>query len=250
MKAKFQLGIGIVSLIALLVYTLAHTGALLAQYVSPVFIGYIAAFGIEAAIVSLSLRIGDLRKSQQSATFFYFVLVSTVIISAIANIAEGFYTMHGEHLTLSTVRQLDLVQAVIGVTATGLISLIVLALSEIVGTDVTQTVKQAEKERNKKVSLTTVDSENITPDVTDSAVFETTPEQAEKARQAKQQQDSVTRAQRLDSIVTTLSVNPLMDVTDLASQVGVSRQTVYRDLDELQQAGRLHKNGNGWEVTR
>jgi hypothetical protein len=249
MKAKVQLTAGIVSLIALLVYTLAHTGSLLSQYVSPGYIGYIAALGIEVSIVSLSLRIGDLRKSQQSIKFFLFVLVSTVVVSAIANVSEGFATMYQEHLTLENVRQLDLVQSVIGVTATGLISLIVLALSEIVGTDVTTAVKVSEKERNRKVSLSTADSENVTPDVTDSAGFETTPEQAEKARQAKLLQDSVTRAQRLDSIVTTLSVNPGMDVTDLASQVGVSRQTVYRDFAELETTGRLHKNGAGWGVT-
>lgn len=239
MKAKTQLVVGIVSLIALLVYTLAHTGALLAQYVTPGFIGYVAAFGIEMSIVSLSLRIGDLRKSQQSTGFFLFVLVSVVVVSAIANVSEGFYTMYQEHLTLSNVRQLDLVQGVIGVSATGLISLIVLALSEIVGTDVTQTVKLVEKERKEKVSLT----EEYSPNVTELATIEA-------ARQAKMLQDSVTRSERLDTIVTALSLNPQMDVTELASQVGVSRQTIYRDLDELKQVGKVHKNGDGWGVSR
>lgn len=238
MKAKVQLTVGIISLIALLIYTLAHTGALLSRYVTPGYIGYICALGIEMSIVSLSLRIGDLRKSQQSTAFFLFVLVSVVVVSAIANVSEGFATMYQEQLTLSNVRQLDFVQSLIGVTSTGLISLIVLALAEIVGTDVTQTVKLVEKERNKKVSLTVESGENVT----DSETIET-------ARQAKMLQDSVTRSERLDSIVTALSLNPQMDVTELASQVGVSRQTVYRDLGELQQVGKVHKNGDGWEVS-
>lgn len=238
MKAKVQLTVGIISLIALLIYTLAHTGALLSRYVTPGYIGYICALGIEMSIVSLSLRIGDLRKSQQSTAFFLFVLVSVVVVSAIANVSEGFSTMYQEQLTLSNVRQLDFVQSLIGVTSTGLISLIVLALAEIVGTDVTQTVKLVEKERNKKVSLTVESGENVT----DSETIET-------ARQAKMLQDSVTRSERLDSIVTALSLNPQMDVTELASQVGVSRQTVYRDLGELQQVGKVHKNGDGWGVT-
>lgn len=238
MKAKVQLTVGIISLIALLIYTLAHTGALLSRYVTPGYIGYICALGIEMSIVSLSLRIGDLRKSQQSTAFFLFVLVSVVVVSAIANVSEGFSTMYQEQLTLSNVRQLDFVQSLIGVTSTGLISLIVLALAEIVGTDVTQTVKLVEKERNKKVSLT----EESNQYVTDSETIET-------ARQAKMLQDSVTRSERLDSIVTALSLNPQMDVTELASQVGVSRQTVYRDLGELQQVGKVHKNGDGWGVT-
>jgi hypothetical protein len=208
MKAKIQLSVGIVSLVALLAYTLAHTGALLAQYVSPGFIGYVAAFGIELSIVSLSLRIGDLRKSQQSTGFFLFVLVSVVIVSAIANVSEGFYTMYQEQLTLVTVRQLDIVQSLIGVSATGLISLIVLALSEIVGTDVTQTVKLIDKENRAKVSHT---DSNL---------------QIDTARQAKLLQDNATKAERHETIVTQLSVKPEMDVTELASQVGVSRQTV------------------------
>lgn len=140
-KQRLQLSIGIVSLVTLLVYTLAHTGGLLSGYVTPGIVGYIAAFGIESAVVSLSLRIGDLRKSQQSTGFFYFVLVSTVAVSGVANTAEGFYTSEGVKLTLSTVERLDVVQAFIGLTATGLISLIVLALSEIVGTDVNQAIK-------------------------------------------------------------------------------------------------------------
>lgn len=236
MKAKAQLLIGIVSLIALLVYTLAHTGALLSQYVKPGVIGYVAAFGIEASIVSLSLRIGELRKGKQSARFFFFVLVSVVIVSAVANVAEGFYTMHGAHLTLVTVRQLDLVQAVIGVTATGLISLIVLALSEIVGTDATEAVKIFEKSRKPEVSLT----EKNNQDVTAGPSIET-------ARQAKMLQDAATKEQRQQVIVTTLTGNPQADVTALATLAGVSRQTIYRDLAELEQAGAIvrHTNGNG-----
>jgi predicted transcriptional regulator len=243
MKAKAQLTVGILSLVALLIYTLAHTGALLSQYVRPPIIGYIAAFGIEAAIVSLSLRIGELKKSQQSATFFYFVLVATVVTSAVANVAEGFYTLYGEHLTINSVSQLDFAQAGIGVTATGLISLIVLALSEIVGTDVTQTAKQLERERNQKVSQATIN-------VTNSTSFEATPEAAERARQAKMLQDIETKEQRREVIVTVLSNKPDTDVTDLARVAGVTRQTIYRDLNELVTAGVISKNGEGYKVTR
>ena len=238
MKAKVQLTVGIVSLIALLVYTLAHTGALLSRYVTPGYIGYICALGIEMSIVSLSLRIGDLRKSQQSTAFFLFVLVSVVVVSAIANVSEGFYTMYQEQLTLSNVRQLDFVQSLIGVTSTGLISLIVLALAEILGTDVTATIKLVEKERNKKVSHTEESSQNVTDSETMGI-----------AREAKMLQDAATKAERHDAIVTALSLNPETDVTELATKLGVVRQTVYRDLSELQQVGKVHKNGDGWRVT-
>ena len=144
-KDVVQVVIGGLSLLALLSYTLVHTGGLLSSYVQPGIVGYLAAFGIELSIVGLSLRIGDLRKSGQDVRFFVGVLVAVVSVSAMANVAEGFRVSEGVKLTLATVTRLDIIQAAIGLSATGLISLIVFALAEIVGTDVNTVVKQAEK---------------------------------------------------------------------------------------------------------
>ena len=149
MKDKIQIIAAAVSLAALLAYTLVHTGGLLARYIAPAFVGYIAAFGIELSIVSLSLRIGDMRKARQSDRFFTAVLVSVVAVSAVANVAEGFATLHGQPLTVATAGQLDPVQATIGILATGVISLIVVALSEITGNDVSAAIRKAEREARK-----------------------------------------------------------------------------------------------------
>jgi len=43
--------------------------------------------------------------------------------------------------------------------------------------------------------------------------------------------------------------NPDAGPTEAANTVGVSRQTIYTYQAELEKAGRLHKNGDGWEVT-
>lgn len=145
-KNNIQLVTGTIALVSLLTYTLVHTGGLLAHYIKPAFIGYIAAFGIETAVVGLSLRIGDLKRSKQSTTFFISVLVAVVVVSALANIAEGFNMQQGHIMTLETVRELDPIQAVIGLTATGLISLIVLAMSEIIGTDINAVVKASARD--------------------------------------------------------------------------------------------------------
>ena len=107
MKNKIQIAAGVVSLAALLTYTLVHTGGLLARYVQPAAVGYVAALGIEIAIVSLSLRIGDLRRSGLDTRWFLFVLVSVVVVSALANVYEGFHTYYGQPLTVATVGQLD-----------------------------------------------------------------------------------------------------------------------------------------------
>lgn len=217
MKAKAQLSVGIISLIALLAYTLVHTGGLLARYIEPGLIGYVAAFGIECSVVSLSLRIGELRKSKQSATFFIFVLVAVVVVSAIANIAEGFETAQGVRLTAENVKQLDAVQAIIGLTATGLISLIVLALSEIVGTDVTTTIKLVEKER-KAATKNVTNSLSVTP--------------IDKARQAKKDK----LAKRRNKVLSFLQDG--MTEETIADKLNVSVRTIQRDISALNgQAG-------------
>jgi hypothetical protein len=66
----------------------------------------------------------------------------------------------------------------------------------------------------------------------------------DKARQARKNiQDS-----RLDSLLTLYLDNPNMGVTEAARTLNLSRQTVYTYLEQLQQSGRIHRNGLGIEV--
>lgn len=58
------------------------------------------------------------------------------------------------------------------------------------------------------------------------------------------------KARQLDTLLDTYLDNPLTPISDAARRVGVSRQTVYTWLDELETAGRVHKNGAGVEVLR
>jgi len=236
MKAKIQIVAGAVSLACLLLYTWVHTGGLLAGYVQPAVVGYVAAAGVELAVVSISLRIADLKKSQTSTRFFMFVLVSVVAVSALANVAEGFKTAQGEHMTLSTVQRLDILQAFIGLSATGLVSLIVLALSEIVGQDVNVAVNLAERERQRsvkaeqrKVSTTVEFDGSLTP--------------FEQARAELNGQRERTKSEVLDILVDILGDEPDIGVSELAQRVNKSRTTIYGYLAELEQSGRIHRNG-------
>jgi hypothetical protein len=58
------------------------------------------------------------------------------------------------------------------------------------------------------------------------------------------------RDARLDALLTFLASNPSAGPTEAGAAIGVSRQTVYTYAGELEAAGRLRKNGNGWEVTQ
>ncbi len=148
-SAQAQAVFGAVSLVALLVYTFWHTGSLLGHYVHPVLFGYICAFGIELAIVSLSLRIGQERRNGATGAGFVAVLVAVLVVSAFANVAEGYATAYATTLTLRSIQGIDPLQAVIGVAATGLISVIVFALSDIIGGDVRKAAQAAERAERK-----------------------------------------------------------------------------------------------------
>lgn len=224
MSTKLQIIAGSVSLTALLAYTLVHTGGLLATYVAPWQVGYIAAFGIELAVVSLSLRIGDLKRSGQDFRFFMFVLVSVVVVSALANISQGFAVAHKAEMTLANISQLDAIQAIIGLTATGLISLIVLALSEIIGVDVNAVVKQMEREQRKIVQI------EQKPD--------TKTEQMTLARVRNAEQ-------RRTELLKILKEEPNTTYTSIAERLDIARTTLYADMELLEKQGLISRNGRG-----
>ena len=138
MNRNRKIIIGLVSLIGVLAYNWTHTGGLLASYVRPAFVGYIAATGIELAVVGLSLRIADLRRNASGARFQVATLAAVVVVSALANIAEGYAVKFGESLTSANIGRLDIVQAIVSLSATGLLSLVTFAIAEIVGGDIEQ----------------------------------------------------------------------------------------------------------------
>jgi len=56
------------------------------------------------------------------------------------------------------------------------------------------------------------------------------------------------KAALLSALESAYCEHPDLGVTEAARQLGVHRNTIYGYLDELESAGRLRKNGNGWEV--
>ncbi len=56
------------------------------------------------------------------------------------------------------------------------------------------------------------------------------------------------KRERVNTLLDYLNNNPYASLTEAAPVVGVSRQTIGVYVSQLTQAGRLHRNGNGWEV--
>lgn len=238
-KSQVQITIGLLALSGVLLYNWTHTGGLLAGYVRPDFIGYIAAGGIELAIVGLSLRIADLRKQNVNARFFVFTLAAVVIVSALANVAEGYAVKFGESLTLANAGRLDIVQGVVSLAATGLLSLVTFALAEIVGGDVNQAAKASSKAG--KVAPSTVNAPG--PEVSNTEEVTSFPLPVGQARAVKADADAAAKAKAFDTLIGYLSTKPGASVTELAKLIGKSRQTVYNYLDELEAAGKVNRNG-------
>ncbi len=153
-RDDLQTGGALLATVLLLAYTFWHSGNLLSRYIDPAWVGYVAALGVEVAIVSLSLRIGQLGWHSPQATIFKRTLIAALVVSALANIAEGHQVMYHQPLTLyalsplvgnldgvelataNPVPVIDWIQAAIGLAATGLLSIIVYALADIIGDDV------------------------------------------------------------------------------------------------------------------
>jgi hypothetical protein len=238
-KTNLQITIGLLSLVCLLAYTWTHTGGLLAEYVNPAFVGYIAALGIELSIVGLSLRIGELKRSGLDARFFVATLIAVVTVSALANVAMGYSVRFGEPLTVANVGQLDIVQAVVSLAATGLISLVTFALAELVGQDVSAAVKVS----SRNVKLTAVTMPTVTPDVSSTEGVTALSTPIEQARAVKADSDTQQKAAAVDTLIAYVTDHPDATVSELARVIGKSRPTVYNYLDEWEAAGKLHRNG-------
>lgn len=291
-KWQVQIMIGLAALAGVLLYNWTHTGGLLAGYVRPDFIGYIAAAGIELAIVGLSLRIADLRKQHSDARFFVATLIAVVVVSALANIAEGYNVKFGEVLTLANIGRLDIVQAVVSLAATGLLSLVTFALAEIVGGDVTAAaavtsvkpdtgkVDQFVADVTQRLSDAMQRLDGMAQQVTEAQAGVTgvnllgdelraavslvnrlgddmrgalesvnqlradmlTGDNGTGQTRGKGETDAA-KAQAIDALIAYATGKPDASVSELAKVIGRSRATVYNYLDELEQAGRLHRNG-------
>lgn len=125
--------LAVVGTVALLTYTFVHTGGLLAKYVEPPWVGYVAAFGIELIIALMSFKLARLRTNAKGRNGLIALLAGALLVSALANLSEGYETRFEQSLTLANIGEIDVIQAVIGVSATALLSLLVFAVAEILG---------------------------------------------------------------------------------------------------------------------
>ena len=116
---------------------------------------------------------------------------------------------------------------------TGLISLIVLALSEIIGVDVNAVVRETERQRKNEQKKTEIDTAKTQIETVQAMAVE-------QARDIK--------ADRVKAILSAYRDNPEAKPVDVYRPLDIPRPTFYAYLNELIEDGVISKNGNGVRV--
>lgn len=209
-EQRTQMIIAGLALLGLLAYTFVHTGGLMSSYIRPAFVGYMAAFGVELAVAGISFRLASLKRKQLTSRSLLFILISALFVSALANISEGYTVRYGKPLTWANLGDIDYIQAVIGIAATGLISLMVFAISETIGVDVETVVKQTEREQKQ------AEQPKQTEQEPKPAVF-TQPVQGEQGERSYR-----------DGVFTILNSGEHLGPTEMARRLGTTKATAHK----------------------
>lgn len=138
-------------LFCLLSYTFVHTGNVLAGFVRPSWIGFVAAFGIELLVALMAWRYAQAKRSERTDKFLRFALIATLFVSALANLTEGFHVRYQTDLSWAEITQIGVTQFVIAVAMTGLIPVLVFAVTDLLASDVNKYVKQVQPKANKEL---------------------------------------------------------------------------------------------------
>lgn len=103
-----------------------------------------------------------------------------------------------------------------------------------------QAERQAARQEKRQAPPARVSSQ-VSSEVSNNTKFDAPLDRLQAGRKAKVDA-------RLDTLLDACLDNPNLTPVDAARLLGVSRQTVYTYLGTLEAAGRLKRNGQGWEV--
>lgn len=186
--------------------------------------GFVQAVAVDVGLFALVLGITQRRRVHRPTRLLWLGIGLFSAISVYANLAYGLT------FTLDSVPDWIVHSKPWVLAAT--LPVLVMYLAEVAGTDVSYMIKLAEREQRKAERKLTVDTE--TP--------------IDQARRVKAEQDSLQVDERRRQLVGILAEQPHIGATALAERLGVSRTTVYKDLDALADEGTISRNGQGYKV--
>jgi hypothetical protein len=205
--------------------------------------GYVQAVAVDVGLFALAIGIQDRRRQARPTLALWVGVGLFSLVSTYANLLHGLY--FATDIGLSSWAWLVGARPVI---LSGVLPALVIYLSEVAGDDRNYTAKIAEREAKRAGRPVSSETATATPEMSSTVALDAQPDTLAQARTVKGEQDAQAKAERVDKLLALCQANPDVGVTELAAAIGVSRTAVYKYVDELTAAGRLHKNGNGWEV--
>jgi len=197
-------------------------------------LGYIQAVAVEIGLATLAFGIQQKKKQKRSTKWLWIGVGSFSLISAYANLLHGLVFSSPLDLPVFW-RWMDTLRPIL---LSAVLPALVIYLSEIVSGDQIYDQEQDERAQKKAGRSGQVSTEPMSV----SEAFGHFPAPIEQAREAKLEQLRHSKEETLAKMLYILDTDPAIEITELANKVDRSRTTVYKYLEELEQAGRLKKN--------
>ena len=186
--------------------------------------GLVQAVAIDAGLFALALGITQRRRVNRPSRWLWAGVAIFTGISVYANLAYGLtFTLDALPGWVTDSKPYVLA---------GALPILVLYLAEIVGSDLSYAVKEAQKER-KRAEKETSRTEGF-------------PMAIDQARAVR----SANKVQAMDGLLTFYQTNPDASYSEAGQAIGRSKTTVGSYLDELENSGRVERNGSGVQVTQ
>jgi len=199
---------------------------------SDLMAGYVQAVAVDVGLVSLAYGIQERKRQARSTWVLWGGVGLFSAVSIYANTLHGLRYM--TDIGLSAWAWLDAWRPFV---LSAVLPVLVMYLSEVAGQNVNYAVKLAERERK-------AEERRLSRELSNAAEVDT----LALARTVKAEQDAMSKAAILDTLLDIYRDNPGARPTQVARQIGRSRTTLYAYLSELEAAGRIRRNGQGIEV--
>jgi hypothetical protein len=194
--------------------------------------GYVQAVAVDIGLFALAVGIQQRRRQGRPSRGLWAGVVLFSAVSTYANLLHGL--AFASDIGLAEWAWLVFARPFV---LSAVLPILVVYLSEVAASDANHALAEAERERRKAGRQS-----SITTGIVPSA------EQAERARAVKAERDRLSKTAALGALLTVYQTDPNASMAQAGRAIGRSKTTVATYLDELEQAGRVHRNGDGVRV--
>lgn len=216
--------------------------------------GWLAALAVDAGLAALAYAIQQRRRAKRPIWTLWLGVVLFASISAFANVLHALTVQTGLDVTTETFGRMDALALAKAIILSATLPLLVVYLGEVVSSDDAEASRLAESEQKRRDRRAqrrvqpTGQMEESQPSNTSNTPVLDGQEASHTSNldgvNGSRQQDKVAA---LDALLDFLAEQPDASLAAAGQAIGRSKSTVGNYVSELEAAGRLKKNGNGWE---